>query len=246
MMVVKRIAMWSGPRNISTAMMRSFENRSDSRVCDEPLYAHYLKQTGLDHPGREEVIEHHETDWRRVVAELLSDPPEGETVYYQKHMAHHLLPEMDRAWLQRLENCFLIREPREMLTSLMRKLPDIRLEDTGLPQQVEIMRLVEEEQGENPVILDARDVLEDPRRMLGSLCDRLAIPFEAGMLAWPAGPRESDGIWAKYWYEAVEKSTGFQAYRRKDDALPSELDSLLADCNQFYDLLYSRRLRPGS
>ncbi|MHC5065353.1 MAG: sulfotransferase-like domain-containing protein, partial [Planctomycetota bacterium] len=227
-------------------MMRSFENRSDSRVCDEPLYAHYLKVTGLDHPLREEIIEQHESDWRKVVEELLSEPRQGERVYYQKHMAHHLLPDIDRDWMRQLENCFLIRDPAEMLTSLMLKLPSIRLEDTGLPQQVEVMRMVEETRGQTPVILDSRDVLEDPRGMLSALCERVEIPFEDAMLSWQPGPRDSDGIWAKHWYQAVEKSTGFQTYRPKDEEVPPELEPILAECIRYYDELYSRRLKPGS
>ena len=131
----RHIAMWSGPRNISTAMLRSWGNRQDTFVCDEPLYAHYLEQTGLDHPGAREVIEHHETDWRKVVRWLTGPVPEGRRLFYQKHMAHHLLPDIGREWLTDLTHCFLIREPREMLTSLIRKTTQPTLEDTRLPQQ---------------------------------------------------------------------------------------------------------------
>ncbi len=139
---IRRIAMWSGPRNISTALMRSWGNRPDTVVWDEPLYAHYLLATGADHPGAEEVIRCHESDWRKVVARLVGDVPEGKSIFYQKHMSHHLLPEIDRGWLDRVTNVFLLRPPRHMLTSLVRILPHPSLLDTGLPQQVEILTLL--------------------------------------------------------------------------------------------------------
>ncbi len=239
-----RIAMWSGPRNISTAMLRSWGNRSDSFVCDEPLYAHYLEQTGLDHPGRDEVIAHHEPDWRKVADWLTGPIPEGKAVFYQKHMAHHLLPTIERDWLSKLIHCFLIRDPREMLTSLIKHLPDPKLEDTGLPQQVEISRFVERTTGKTSPIVDARDVLENPRRMLEKLCDAVGVSFTDRMLSWPPGPRETDGIWAKHWYEAVERSTGFQPYRPKKEAIPARFQDLLAKCVGYYDELHEQRLRP--
>lgn len=168
-----RLAMWSGPRNISTAMMRAWGNRPDTVVCDEPLYAHYLKITGLPHPGAAEVIVHHETDWRKVVAWLTGPVPDGRAIFYQKHMTHHLLPGIERRWLDDLTHAFLIRDPREMLTSYIRTIPDPRLEDTGLPQQVEIFDRVKQRMGRTPPVIDARDVLENPRRTLGLLCDAL-------------------------------------------------------------------------
>lgn len=241
-MMELRIAMWSGPRNISTAMLRSWGNRPDTFVCDEPLYAHYLRETGRDHPGRDEVIAHHEPDWRKVVAWLTGPVPEGKPIFYQKHMAHHLLPGIDRGWLDKLTHCFLIREPREMLTSLIRKYPNITLADTGLPQQVEILRFVQGKTGQTPPILDARDVLENPRGMLTSLCQRLGIGFTDAMLTWPPGRRETDGLWAKYWYDAVEKSTGFQPYKPKDDQVPPQYTAVLADCEQHYAELHALRL----
>ncbi len=235
--------MWSGPRNISTALMRSFGNRSDTLVCDEPLYAHYLAQRPeLDHPGREEVIAHHETDWRRVVEGLTGPIPDGKAIFYQKHMAHHLLPEIDRGWLDTLTHCFLIREPREMLTSLIKKYPNVTLADTGLPQQVEIFEFVRKRTGRPPPVLDARDVLDDPRRVLGLLCDRLEIEFTDAMLSWPPGRRETDGIWARHWYDAVEKTTGFQPFTPKDDEVPECHRELHRQCDDHYKTLYRHRL----
>jgi hypothetical protein len=237
-----RIAMWSGPRNISTAMMRSWGNRPDTVVVDEPLYAHYLKVTGLDHPGAAEVIAHHESDWRRVVADLTGPVPDGREIYFQKHMAHHLLPHIDRGWLDRVINCFLIREPCEMLTSLIKHLPDPTLEDTGLPQQVEILRHVQQRTGRTPPVLDAKDVLTNPRRMLMRLCEALEIEFTDAMLTWPPGRRETDGIWARHWYEAVERSTGFKPYVPKDEDVPEEMRDLHDRCCEYYDELHAARL----
>jgi hypothetical protein len=238
-----RIAMWSGPRNISTALLRSWENRPDTFVCDEPLYAHYLLETGADHPGSAEVIAHHESDWRKVVDWLTGPVPGGKAVFYQKHMTHHLLPEVDRGWLDEVESCFLIREPREMITSLAKKLEAPTLRDTGLVQQVEIFERVRERTGKVPPVIDSRDVLEDPQGVLGRLCQVLGLDFLPEMLSWPPGRRETDGIWARHWYESVEASTGFQPYRPKPDPVPEELEDLHATCLTYYEAMSRHRLR---
>jgi len=222
--------MWSGPRNISTAMLRSWGSRSDTVVVDEPLYAHYLLRTGLDH-------------WRVVVERLTGEIPEGRRYYYQKHMAHHLLPNIDREWIDRLTHGFLIRDPHEMLTSLMQVIPHPTLEDTGLPQQWELFSKLRRESGVAPVVLDARDVLADPAGMLRQLCERLEIPFQETMLSWRAGRRKTDGVWARHWYAAAEASTCFQAYRPKDTELPRELKPLLAECMKYYGRLHEARIR---
>jgi hypothetical protein len=237
-----RIAMWSGPRNISTALMRSWGNRPDTFVCDEPFYGHYLQHTGIAHPGADEVVRHQETDWRKVVGWLTGPIPEGKAIFYQKHMAHHLLPHMDRAWLDQVTNCFLIREPREMLTSLLHFLPQPTLADTGLPQQVEIFDLVRERTGTTPPVIDARDVLENPRGVLGLLCDALGVAFTEKMLSWPPGPRDTDGIWAKHWYAAVEKTTSYQPYTPKPEPVPEQLHELQEKCLKLYRQLHAHRL----
>jgi len=241
--VTIRLAMWSGPRNISTAMMRAWGNRPDTIVIDEPFYAHYLLRTGLPHPGADEVIARHETDWRAVVAQLTGPLPPGKTLVYQKHMTHHLLPEIDRAWLRHLTHAFLIRDPREMLLSLVKNIPEPTLQDTGLPQQVEIYEFVSQLNDLRPPVLDARDVLKNPRRMLGLLCDVLHIPFDESMLSWPPGPRETDGVWAKYWYHSVERSTTFESYLPKNEATPHHLRPLLDQCMRLYAQLHEVRLR---
>lgn len=238
-----RLAMWSGPRNISTALLRAWGNRPDTFVCDEPLYAHYLLRKKLPHPGAEEVVRHHETDWRKVVAWLTGDIPEGKTIFYQKQMSHHLLPEIDRGWLGQVTHGFLIREPREMLTSLLHFLPRPTLSDTGLPQQMELFETERQRIGRTPPVIDAKDVLDQPRRTLGLLCDALGVPFTDAMLSWPAGPRATDGIWAKHWYAAVEKTTSFQPYNPKDEPVPAELSELHEQCCTLYERLYAFRIR---
>lgn len=239
----RRIAMWSGPRNISTAMMRSWGNRQDTVVCDEPLYAHYLLVTGLDHPGREEVIASQDTDWRTVVKMLTGPVPGGRAIHYQKHMTHHLLPDMDREWLTQLTNAFLIRDPRDMILSLSKVLKEVRLVDTGLPQQLEIFRLVRDRTGKTPPVVDSRDVQNRPETVLPALCTALGVPFDPAMLRWPAGPRETDGIWAKHWYASVEKSTKFEPYQEKAEPVPTELAGILDACMRIYDELAECRIQ---
>ena len=239
-----RIAMWSGPRNISTALMRSWGNRPDTFVCDEPLYAHYLAATRIDHPGADEVIAHHEPDWQKAVAGLIGEIPDGKTIYYQKHMAHHLLPNIGREWLGNLAHAFLIRDPREMLLSLAKVLPNPGPEATGLPQQVEIFEWARAHGRQTPPVVDARDILENPRAMLTLLCQSLGVEFRDEMLSWPPGRRPTDGIWAKHWYENVEKSTSFQPYSPREEPLPEHLLPVLAECRPYYELLHGRRLRP--
>jgi hypothetical protein len=239
-----RIAVWSGPRNVSTALLRSWGSRPDTVVCDEPFYAHYLLRTGAPHPGAQEVIARHETDWRKVAGWLTGPIPDGKAIFYQKHMAHHLLPGMGGDWLDTLVHGFLIREPGEVLNSLIKVLPDPALADTGLPQQVELFEAVRTKTGAVPPVLDARDVLEDPRGSLQRLCRAVGVDFSDAMLSWPAGPRPTDGVWAKHWYAEVEQSTSFQLYRPRPQAVPPGLAGLLGRCRELYQTLYRHRLRP--
>src|SRR4051794_10340830 len=195
-----RIAMWSGPRNISTAMMRSWGNRPDTFVCDEPFYACYLQATGRGHPGAAEVIAQGETDFRKVIARLTGPVPNGKHIFYQKHMTHHLLPGIDRGWLGAVTNCFLIRDPAEVIVSYLKKNDDPTLEDIGFAQQAEIFDSVRQTIGGIPPVIDAHDVMENPERILGLFCEAIGVEFSETMLSWPAGLRETDGIWAKHWY----------------------------------------------
>ena len=231
-----RVAMWSGPRNLSTAMMRSFGNRADCTVVDEPLYAAYLAETGLDHPGRDDVIASQPTDWREVCAELTSGPV-STPLQYQKHMTHHLLPGIDREAMAGLHHAFLVRDPERVLTSYAKVREEPTLEDLGLPQQVELF-----ERYGGPVV-DAADVLRDPAATLGLLCTALGIEFNTSMLSWPAGPRDTDGVWAPHWYAGVEASTGFAPYSPgSGDALPDHLRPLLERCLPYYEALAPYRL----
>jgi hypothetical protein len=234
--------MWSGPRTLSTALMRSFENRPDTVVVDEPLYGYYLAETGIDHPGRDEILASMPTRWPEIVDELTSGPlSAGRTVYYQKHMTHHLLPGIDRSRLAGLRHAFLIRDPRRLLASYAKVRHTPTLADLGLEQQAEIYRLFG-----GPVI-DAADLAARPRESLQALCGELRIPLDESMLSWPAGPRETDGVWARHWYARVWASTGFTTNRDADgDAGPTELSAGLADlaarCEAFYAQLAEHRL----
>ena len=228
--------MWSGPRNLSTALMRSFENRADCSVVDEPLYAAYLHETGLDHPGRDEVIASQPTSAAAVVEELTSGAV-ATPLQYQKHMTHHVLPSVPRARLAGLTHAFLVRDPERVLTSYAKVREEPTLEDLGLPQQRELF-----ETYGGPVV-DAADVLRDPRGTLSLLCDALGIAFDEAMLAWPAGPRDTDGVWAPHWYAGVEASTGFAPDSPgSGDPLPDRLVPLLERCRPYYEALAPYRL----
>lgn len=235
--------MWSGPRNISTAMMRAWGNRSDTFVCDEPFYAYYLQKTGLEHPGADEVIAVGETDWRKVITQLIGDVPGGKRIFYQKQMTHHLLPEIDRDWLGRVTNCFLIRDPAEVIVSYIKKNNDPTLEDIGFVQQADIFDWVRDHTGSSPPVIDAHDVLENPEKILRLLCEAIGVAFADAMLSWPPGLRETDGIWAKHWYNEVATSTGFRAPSDRTVAsVPERLKNIHDRSRECYQRLYHHRL----
>ena len=241
-----RVAMWSGPRNISTAMMRAWEHRGDCAVSDEPLYAHYLAHTGLDHPGRDAVVAAGETDWRAAVDALLGPAPGGKPVWYQKHMAHHLLPHVDRGWIAGLRNVLLVRDPRAVVASYVKSRAEVTAEDIGLPQQAALYDQLCEA-GAPPPVIDAADFLQAPAAHLRALCEWLGIAFTDRMLHWPAGPRDSDGVWAPHWYARVWASTGFEA--PDGDVAPPTLSGAAARvadaCMPHYARLRAARMRPG-
>ena len=237
-----KIAMWSGPRNISTAMMYSFDNRQDTTCIDEPLYAHYLAHTGISHPGVQEVIDDGETDWRVVVDTICGNIPNQAEIWYQKHMTHHLLPHMDLDWISNLKNCLLIRNPREVILSLSKKTDQIDTRATGLPEQIRLLDHILETTGKQPTIVDSQDILKNPEKMLSKLCDDLNIPFDSTMLTWQAGPRNCDGIWAKHWYDAVWASTNFAPYKPRTGILTPEHQAISDECQVHYDRLHSLRL----
>jgi hypothetical protein len=235
-----RIAMWSGPRTVSTAMMRAWENRPDTVVVDEPLYGFYLSRTGLDHPGRDEVIASQPANWRDVLRELHEGPlPDGVTIGYAKHMTHHVLPSVDLAAFAPFRHAFLIRDPRSLLASYSRVRSAPTLDDLGLRQQAWLF----EEFG-GPVI-DSADVLAAPEATLRALCAALGVPFTPAMLSWPPGPRDSDGVWAPYWYDSVWRSTGFRppAASVAPPRLDPALEPLLDRCLPFYQGLRKNKIR---
>jgi len=240
---VTRIAMWSGPRNISTAMMRSFENRADTVVVDEPFYATFLKETGTLHPGRDDVLASQPTDWRVVADQLTGPVPAGKSVFYQKHMSHHMLPGMGRDWMAGLSHAFLIREPARMLASYVKTREEVTLEDLGLKQLSDLFGWVSDRRGSAPPVIDSRAVLENPEAQLTALCTAVGIPFDKAMLSWPAGKRDSDGVWAPWWYASVERSTGFMAPPEGPaPTLDARLQKIADAAQPYYDALAQYRI----
>lgn len=234
--------MWSGPRNVSTALLRSWGNRADCTVWDEPLYAHYLTRHAPDHPGIPEILAAHETDWRRVVEAIVGPIPDRKAIHYQKHMAHHMLPHIDDNWLGAVSNAFLIRDPAEVLLSMSKVMETVTLQDTGFPDQYRLFERVRELTGEAPPVIDARDIGMDAEGTLRALCAALGVPFDPAMLAWPPGPRDSDGVWAKYWYDNVNRSTGFRPWKPRTEPLPERLKPLLAELTEIYVAMRRDRL----
>ncbi len=239
-----RIAVWSGPRSLSTALMRAWESRADTAVVDEPFYAAYLAETGVPHPGREEIIVEGETDPERVVERLLGRVPGGRRVFFQKHMAHHLLPGWDRSWLAGVRSAFLIRHPRELLPSLAKVVPEPSLEDTGLPAQRGLFREERDRLGRAPPVVDATELRRKPEPVLRKLCAALDVGFDPAMLSWKPGPRPTDGVWARHWYGSVEASTGFRPPRGRPAPLPDALAPLLEASLPHYRALHAARLAP--
>jgi len=245
-----RIAMWSGPRNISTAMMRAFENRADCAVIDEPFYAAYLVATGLEHPMREQVIASQPNDWRDVAADLTGPIPGARPIWYQKHMTHHMLPNFGREWTDACVDAFLIRAPEAVLASYANKRGEtsFSLDEIGLPAQLELFERAADRLGTAPPVIDGRDVLHNPQGMLRALCRALGLAFDHAMLAWPAGRRASDGVWAPAWYDAVERSTGFAAPRAEAgyDALDDALKPIAEAGRPLYEALARHKLATES
>ena len=238
-----RVAMWSGPRNISTALMYSFENRSDCYATDEPLYASFLQKSGTPHPGAKEVIENNESEVGKIIKTLTGPIPDKKQIWYQKHMCHHLPPDSDISWIDNFKNCFLIRDPREVLLSLSKITDSIDLLSTGLPQQLTIFKHVIKSSRKIPPVIDSADVLEDPESILSVLCESIGIPFSKRMLSWEPGPRNCDGLWGKYWYDSVWKSSGFSPPTPKEGELSEHLHSVLEESTMIYQELREMRIR---
>ncbi len=233
------VAMWSGPRNISTAMMRAWENRPDCVVVDEPFYASYLARTGIDHPGRDESVASQPTDPDEVIRSLSADPHDMDAeVHYTKQMTHHLADDHDLGWAGAFRNVLLIRDPAEVVASYVRSREVCEPADIGLVQQQRLLA----ELPDAPPVIDAGDFLRSPEAYLRWLCDWLGIGFTDRMLHWPAGTRASDGVWAPYWYDAVQRSTGFEPWRPRQVDLSPHDAAVAVTCRPAYDALYERRL----
>jgi hypothetical protein len=233
--------MWSGPRNLSTAMMRSFGNRADTAVSDEPFYGAFLKTSAADHPMREDVIAAMDCDWRSVARTLAGPAPEGRPVWYQKHMGHHMVGPVGYADFAGFTHAFLIRDPANMIASYLRKREAAAFADFGLDRQAEFFEREADRLGAAPPVVDANDVLANPRGTLSALCARLGIPFDPAMLSWPPGRRETDGPWASHWYQAVEASTGFGPPDRPAE-LPDDARRLADRCWLYYERLATHRI----
>lgn len=241
-----RLSMWSGPRNVSTALMYSFRQRPDTEVVDEPLYGHYLKTSESVHPGREMVINAMDCNGPRVIRQALLKPrAQSAPVRFFKNMAHHLRGLPDWSFLDDLTNALLIRDPREMLPSLADQLDEPALPDTGLEEQVALLNRVLET-GHAPLVLDARELLRDPETVLRAACKQLRLPFDPAMLRWPAGPKPEDGVWAAHWYDGVHASTGFEPYEPKTAPFPERLRPLLGQCAPLYDRLRAHAIEAPS
>ena len=235
----KRICLWSGPRNVSTALMYCFAQRRDTEVVDEPLYAHFLRVSGARHPLRETCIAAQNSDGAEVVKDLILGPSESPVLFF-KQMAHHLV-DLDLSFMEQTMNVFLIRDPEQMLPSLQQQIGNPTLRDTGVARQCEVLSRLEA-WGQSPAVVDSRELLLDPSATLRALCSHLSIQFDQAMLRWPAGPKNFDGAWAPHWYGSVHRSTGFQPYRPKAGPFPDELAPLLEECRPYYATLMSRAL----
>jgi len=233
-MNTKRICLWSGPRNISTAVMYAFGQRSDTEIIDEPLYAHYLHVSGAMHPGREAVMASLPIDGAEVIRDIILGTC-SKPVLFMKQMAHHLV-EIDRDFMRETVNIFLIRDPKEMLPSLTKVIGIPMLKDTGLKTQADLL-LQLQEIGQSPPILDARELLLAPKHVLTTLCNRLGLPFEETMLSWEQGGHPSDGVWAPHWYHNVHRSEGFAPYQPKREPFPKALETVLSECLPYYEVL---------
>ena len=238
----RRIAMWSGPRNLSTAMMRAFGARADCAVSDEPFYAAYLAATGLEHPMREAILVSQPTDAAQVAADMLGPVPQGKGVWYQKHMAHHMLDGFPLDWMADVTNVFLLRSPERVLASYAQKREDVTLADIGFADQAMLFERVADQLGRAPVVIEAEDVRREPRAALSALCAAVDLPFEEAMLSWAPGQHASDGVWAPHWYNAVFKTIGFAAPDETAPALPDHLRVIADGARPHYERMRAFKL----
>ena len=240
---MKRIAMWSGPRNLSTAMMYAFGARADCTVWDEPYYAAYLLKTGLDHPMRKDILAKWAHDPVDISARLTDDIPQGKSVFYQKHMTQHMLPAFDRTWMKRVTNVFLIRHPARVIASYHAKRESPVLADIGFQEQAELFDQVAQNLGHAPLVIDSADIRANPEAMLRALCAAIDLPFDPAMLNWPKGGHPQDGPWAPHWYPAVWNSTGFAGVEGPLPDVEAALQDVLADALPYYTRLEAVKIQ---
>lgn len=236
------IAMWSGPRNLSTALMRSFAQRADTIAWDEPFYAAYLKATGIDHPMAAEIIADGMADPADVVRACLVEPAAPKTVFYQKHMTHHMIEGFDLSWIDRVANAFLIREPERVLASYTKKREAVTAPEIGYALQRQLFERVADRTGKEPPVIDSTDIRRDPPTALMLLCGALGIGFDPAMLSWKPGPAPEDGIWGRHWYDAIWRSTGFAPPEGTAPALPAHLSAIAEEVRADYEFLKSRKI----
>ncbi|GGF80856.1 sulfotransferase-like domain-containing protein [Alteromonas lipolytica] len=239
-----RIAMWSGPRNLSTAMMYSFGARADCAVWDEPFYAPYLKHSDKVHPMQDEIFAREETDPFTVAQRCIGPVPDSKPVFYQKHMPHHMLPEFPLDWLGQVCNVFLIRHPARVIESYNKKNGAPTLDDIGLKAQAMLFSRIVSESASTPIVVDSSDIRLNPPMMLEKLCAAIGIPWDPAMLSWPEGGHPSDGAWASHWYPEVWKSTGFAPAEPPLPTLPAELQSVLEEAIPYYEQLACHKIKP--
>jgi hypothetical protein len=240
-----RIAMWSGPRNLSTALMYSFGARGDCAVWDEPFYAAYLRHSGAVHPMHQDILSAGEQDPQIVGQRCAAGPiPDGKRHFYQKHMAHHILPEFDRDWMAGLTHVFLIRHPARVIASYHTKAENPTLEDIGAAQLAALFEEITTLTGERPTVVDSSDIRQAPKPMMRALCGAIGLQFDPAMLTWPKGGHPDDGVWAPHWYNAVWQSTGFAGAEGPLPDLPDKLQHVLAAALPHYEALARYRLRP--
>ncbi len=233
-LVMVRLCLWSGPRNVSTALLYAFNQRTDTLALDEPLYGHYLRVSGASHPAAAEVMAAMECDGTRVVRDVVLGPGDR-AVSFQKHMAHHLV-DLDRGFLRQTTNVLLIRDPAEVVVTLAKQISEPSIRDVGIAMQCDLLGQLSA-MGQDPPVLDAKELLLDPEGVLKQLCQRTGIPWDSAMLSWPAGPKPCDGMWAPHWYENVHRSRGFEPWRPRDATVAPQLARLIDECRPHYEQL---------
>ena len=226
-----RIFMWSGPRNISTALMRSFENRADTKVYDEPFYSYYLKNTNLDHPMKDEIINTYPYNENEVI-NLITKNDDKYKIFYQKHMTHHILDKTNLEWINKGLNCFLIRDPAKVIVSYIKKNSLRSIKDVGFEKLYQIFKLLNLK---DPIVINSDYLLKDPKRYLKILCQKLNLDFDEKMLNWPKGFRDTDGIWSKVWYQDVISTTTFNSNNKKEYNIPKDFENIYKECQKIYE-----------